>query len=153
MHKTVYNVARDVFFAAYGSKMSGRKFRRKVIAAEDDEKDGEPESLAVPPSSIRAKQALQQKERKEKKLMGKSLLSFGDDEEAHGPTLVKEKVKAKGAGFRAAAAAVLASSKPSAATQTSAPGDSGSRESSACLHLKPSWEISEFRYAYTSAVS
>ncbi len=115
--------------------MSGRKFRRKVVAAEDDEGTDEPESLAVPPSSFKAKQARQQKERKEKKLAGKSLLSFGDDEEPHGPVLGKEKPKGKASGFRAAAAAaVLASSKPSAATQVSAPGESSMRVCSACLH-------------------
>lgn len=99
--------------------MSGRKFRKKVVAVEDDD-GGEPESLAVPFSSIKAKQARQQKERKEKKLAGKSLLSFGDDEEGHGPALPKEKVKIRVAAARAAAAPALASA--SVATQISAPG-------------------------------
>lgn len=106
--------------------MSGRKFRRKVVAAEDDEGNDEPKSLAVPPSSFKAREARQLKEKKEK-TVGKSLLSFGDDEEAHGPVLGKEKAKAKASGFRPAAAAVLASSKPSAATQVSAPGESSGR--------------------------
>ena len=116
--------------------MSGRKFRRKVVAAEDDEGNDKPEGLAVPPSSTKAKQAHQQKQRNEKKLAGKSLLSFGDDEEAHGPVLAKDKAKAKAkaSGFRAAAAAVLASTKPSAVTQVSAPGESSRTPCFACLH-------------------
>jgi len=104
--------------------MSGRKFRRKVVAVEDEGEDDKPESLAVPPSSIKAKQARQQKEKKEKKLAGKSLLSFdGDDEEAHGPVLGKEKPKAKPSGVRAAAAPILPSASELAATQRSAPGE------------------------------
>ena len=100
--------------------MSGRKFRKKVVAVEDD--DGqEPESLAMPPSSIKAKQARQQKERKEKKLAGKGLLSFGDDEEGHGPVLAKEKAKFKASGARVTVIPT-ADSAP-AATQLSAPGE------------------------------
>ena len=114
--------------------MSGRKFRRKVIAAEDDEGKDEPKGPAVPPSSIKAKQVRQQKERNERKLAGKSLLSFGDDEEAQGPVLAKEKAKAKASGLRAAAAAVPASTKPSAVTQVSAPGEGSRTPSSAWLH-------------------
>jgi hypothetical protein len=123
--------------------MSGRKFRKKVVAVEDEE--GEPESLAVPPSSIKAKHARQQKERKEKKLAGTSLLSFGDDEEAHGPALVKEKAKAKASGVRAAPAPALASASGPTATQISAPG--GNQQSlsfhSACLQLWHHLHITE----------
>ncbi|CAK0740516.1 hypothetical protein CVIRNUC_001256 [Coccomyxa viridis] len=100
--------------------MSGRKFRKKVVAVEHDDGE-EPESLAMPPSSIKAKQARQQKERKEKKLVGKGLLSFGDDEEGHGPVLAKEKAKFKVSGARAAVSPA-ANSAP-AATQLSAPGE------------------------------
>lgn len=100
--------------------MSGRKFRKKVVAVEDDDGE-EPESLAMPPSSIKAKQARQQKERKEKKLAGKGLLSFGDDEEGHGPVLAKEKARIKASGARAAV--LPAAGSVSAATQLSAPGE------------------------------
>ena len=116
--------------------MSGRKFRKKVVAVEDE--GGEPEGLAVLPSSIKAKQAREQKDRKEKKLAGKSLLSFGDDEEAHGPALVKEKAKAKASGVRAAPAPSLASASGPTATQISAPG--GDQHTlplySACLQIE-----------------
>ena len=95
--------------------------------------DGEePESLAMPPSSIKAKQARQQKERKEKKLVGKGLLSFGDDEEGHGPVLAKEKAKFKVSGARAAVSPA-ANSAP-AATQLSAPGGREYSASLCCWH-------------------
>ena len=79
------------------------------------------------PASKQSKHASRKSERR-RSSRGKSLLSFGDDEEPHGPVLGKDKPKAKASGFRAAAAAaVLASSKPSAATQVSAPGKSSLR--------------------------
>ena len=96
-----------------------------------EDEEGEPESLAVPPSSIKAKQAREQKERKEKKLPGTSLLSFGDDEEAHSPALVREKAKAKASGVRAAPVPSLASASGTTATQISAPG--GDQQSSYTL--------------------
>ncbi len=111
--------------------MSGRKFRKKVVAVEHDDGE-EPESLAMPPSSIKAKQARQQKERKEKKLVGKGLLSFGDDEEGHGPVLAKEKAKVKASGARAAVSPA-ANSAP-AATQLSAPGGREYPASLCCWH-------------------
>ena len=98
---------------------------------EDDDGE-EPASLAMPPSSIKAKQARQQKERKEKKLVGKGLLSFGDDEEGHGPVLAKEKAKFRASGARAAV--LPAANSAPAATQLSAPGGREYSASLCCRH-------------------
>lgn len=94
--------------------MKSRKFRRKVT---DDAPDGDNESMARPPASMVAKQEREKEKEKKLSAAGKVLLSFGDDEEAHGPLDVKRTEKLKASGVRATAVVLKAT-----ATQVSGPG-------------------------------
>ncbi len=82
-----------------------------------DDGDNESGSLARPPASVvTAQERAKEKERK-RSAAGKVLLSFGDDEEAHGPLDGKKTERLKASGVRATAVAFKAS-----ATQVSGPG-------------------------------
>jgi hypothetical protein len=89
-----------------------RKFRRKISDAADDDED--PGTMAVPPGSLAARQ-----KEKSRSAAGKTLLSFGDDEEASAAAPRKQTGKIKHSGVRTAA---ITSTEARVTTQVSGPG-------------------------------
>ena len=101
--------------------MKSRKFRKKVVAEEEDEAaDGDNMSVAVPPSSLAAREKEQQREWKRSEA-GRVRLSFGDDEEGHGATAAKKTGKLRPSGIPSTALPNV-DAKPT--TQTSGAGES-----------------------------
>lgn len=97
--------------------MKSRKFRKKVT---DDAAQGEDDQASIPSQPSLAASKRQREKVKEKKQSGtgKILLSFGDDEEAHGPILEKKTGKLKASGVQTTTTAIAGSKT----TQISGPG-------------------------------
>ena len=99
--------------------MKSRKFRRKVVAEDDDEaEDGDNMSMAVPPSSLGAREKEKQREKKRSEA-GKVRLSFGDDEEGQAAVAAKKAGKLRPSGVQSTA---LPTTDAKPTTQTSGAG-------------------------------
>ena len=95
--------------------MKNRKFRKKVsdVAAEEDD---DPGTMAMPPASVAARQRERVKEKKGS-TVGKTLLSFEEDDEPSGTAAVKNSGKIRHSGVSTTTIVAKA-----AATQVSGSG-------------------------------
>lgn len=112
--------------------MKSRKFRRKVTD-DADQGDDDHAPIIKPPASLANKQQREKDKEKKRSAAGKILLSFGDDEEAHGPVLERKTGKLKASGVQTSAT-TLAGLKTTT-TQISGPGVQSSPRATSTILL------------------